>query len=173
MGHLLAGSTIGLIMTSTKKDYATCCVAQVCFTQSPYPWSRPLLTCTSTGDTQTLKGRSGSVSVVSLGPGVHKVLFESSNHLWWVWGMIINASFLLLPSCCGFSFTLGHGVSYFGEIQYSPVNWCSAASCNFGVLTGEDEHMSFYSTILIQNTDKSIANIIPKGENLKTSFPLR
>ena len=30
----------------------------------------------------------------------------------------------------------------FGEIQHSPVNGCSAASCNFGVLTGEDEHMS-------------------------------
>ena len=31
--------------------------------QSPCPCGRPLLTCTSTGDTQTLKGRSGSVSV--------------------------------------------------------------------------------------------------------------
>ena len=145
MGHLLGGSTIGLIVTSTKKACATCCVAQVCLTQSPYPCSRPLLT--STGETQTLKGRSGSVSVVSLGPGVHKVLFESSNNLWWVWGMILNASFLLLPSCCGFSFTLGHGVSYFGEIQYSPVNWCSAASCNFGVLTGEDESMSNFAIL--------------------------
>ena len=41
---------------------------------------RPLLTHTSTGDTQTLKGRSGSVSVGS--PSVHKVLFELSEHLW-------------------------------------------------------------------------------------------
>ena len=41
---------------------------------------RPLLTHTSTGDTQTLKGRSGSVSVGS--PGVHKFLFEPSEHLW-------------------------------------------------------------------------------------------
>ena len=33
-----------------------------------------------------LKVRSGSVSVGSLGPSVHKVLFEASGHLWWVWG---------------------------------------------------------------------------------------
>ena len=38
-----------------------------------------LLTRTSTGDTQTLKGRSGSVSGRS--PGAHKILFEPSEHL--------------------------------------------------------------------------------------------
>ena len=47
-------------------------------TQSPCPFSRPLLTCTSTGDTQTLKGRSGSVSVES--PGEHKVLGFDCKH---------------------------------------------------------------------------------------------
>ena len=52
--------------------------------------------------------------------------------------------------CWGFSFALGYGVSFFGGIQHSPVNGCSAASCNFGVLTGENEHTSFYSTILEQ-----------------------
>ena len=36
----------------------------------------------------------------------------------------------------------------FGEIQHSPVNSCSAASCSFGVLAGEHECMSFYSAIL-------------------------
>ena len=51
--------------------------------QSPCPCGRPLLTCTSTGNTQTLKGRSGSVSVES--PGAHKVLFEPSEYLWCVW----------------------------------------------------------------------------------------
>ena len=55
------------------------CHTQVCWTQSPCPCSRPLLTCTSAGDTQTLKGRSGSVSVGS--PGVHEVLFEPSEYL--------------------------------------------------------------------------------------------
>ena len=38
---------------------------------------------------------------------------------------------------------------FFGVIQHSPVDGCSAASCNFGLLTGEDERMSFYSAILI------------------------
>ena len=84
----------------------------------------------------------------SLGPSVHMVLFEPSNHLWWVWGMILNVILLLLPSCWGFSFTLGGGVSFFGQIQQSPVDGCSVASCNFGGLAGEDKHASFYSAIL-------------------------
>ena len=46
------------------------CHTQVCCTQSSCPCDRPLLTCASTGDTQT---QSGSVSVGSLGPGAHKV----------------------------------------------------------------------------------------------------
>ena len=112
--------------------------------QSPCPCGRPPLTRTSTGDTQTPKGRSGSVSVGSLDPGAHKVLFEPSRHLWWVWGLIANMISPLLQSCWGFSFALGCGVSFFGGIQHSPVNGCSAASYNFGVLMGEDERMSFY-----------------------------
>ena len=47
----------------------------------------------------------------------------------------------------GFSFALGRGVSFFEGIQHSPVNGCSVASCNFGVLAGEDKFMSFYSSI--------------------------
>ena len=123
------------------------CHAQVCCTQSPCPCGRPLLTCTSTGDTQTVKGRSGSVSVGS--PGVHKILFEPSECVWWVWGLILNVIFLILLSCWGFSFALRHGVSFFGGIQHSPVDGCSAMSFNFGDLTGEDEYMSFYSTIFL------------------------
>ena len=119
---------------------------QVCCTQSLCPCGRPLLTCTSAGDTQTLKGRSGLVSVGS--PGTQKILSESSKHLWQVWGLILNAISCLLPSCWGFSSALGPGVSFNGGIQHSPVNDCSAAGCNFGVLAGEDEHRSFYSTIL-------------------------
>ena len=37
---------------------------------------------------------------------------------------------------------------FFHGIQHSSVDSCSTASCNFRVLTGEDECMSFYSTIL-------------------------
>ena len=51
------------------------CHTWICCTQSPCPCSRPLLTRTSTGDTQTLKGRSGSVSVES--PGAQKILLST------------------------------------------------------------------------------------------------
>ena len=47
----------------------------------------------------------------------------------------------------GFSFAVECGVSFLGGIQHSPINGCSAVSCNFGVPTGEDKHMSFYSVI--------------------------
>ena len=81
-------------------------------------------------------------------PGVHKDLFKPSEHLWWIWGLILNSILHLLPSCWGFSFALGCGTSFLGEIQHSPVNGCSSASCNFGVLAGEDKCTSFYSAVL-------------------------
>ena len=132
--------------TSSKRAYATLFVTQVCYSQSPWPRGRPLLTCASTGVTETLKGRSGSVSVWPLGPGAHKVLFAPSWHLSWVRGLILNMILALPPSCWGF-FALGCGVSFFGGIQHFPVDGCSAMGCNFGVLAG-DECTSFYSTVL-------------------------
>ena len=101
----------------------------------------------STGDAQTLKGRSGSVSVGSLGPGAHKPLFVPSECIWRVWSLILNEIFLPLL-LWAFSFALGHGVSFSGGIQHSPIDGCSAGNHNFGVLTGENEHMSFYFMFL-------------------------
>ena len=81
--------------------------------------------------------------------GGYKVLFEPSEHLQWVRGLILILDTILplLSSFWGFSFSLGHEVSFFHGIQHSPVNGCSAATFNFGVLAGEDECTSFYSTI--------------------------
>ena len=39
-------------------------------------------------------------------------LFEPSECLWWVWSLILNAIFPLLPFCWGFSFALWCGVSF-------------------------------------------------------------
>ena len=97
------------MVISSKRAYATHCMTQVCCSQSLCPHGRPLLTHASAGDTQTLKGRPGSVSVGCLGPGVHKALFEPSEHLWWVWSLILNVISPLLSSCWGFFFALGHG----------------------------------------------------------------
>ena len=96
-----------------KRAYVTRCMTQISHTQSPCPWGRPLLTCTSTGNTEILKGRSGSVSVGSLGPGAHMVMFKLSKHLWKVWSLILNVISPALQSCWGFSFALGCGVSFF------------------------------------------------------------
>ena len=36
--------------------------------------------------------------------------------------MILNATAPLLQSCCGVSFALGHGASFFGGIEHSHVD---------------------------------------------------
>ena len=62
---------VGIMVTSSKRAYTT---PRSAASRAPAPVAGHC--CTSIGDTQTLKGRSGSVSVGSL--GVHKVLFEPS-----------------------------------------------------------------------------------------------
>ena len=84
------------------------CHTQICCTQSLCPCSRPLLTHTSTGDTQT----QFCLSLCAVpGSWCSQGLFEPSEHLWQEWGLILNMNSLLLPSCWGFSFALGCGVS--------------------------------------------------------------
>ena len=61
----------------------------------------------STADPYLLKRHSHTGSGSWCAPG----MFEPSEHLWRVWGLILNVISLLLPSWWGFSFTLGHGVS--------------------------------------------------------------
>ena len=84
------------------------CHTQICCIQKPCPCGRPPQNCTSTGDTQkqfylNLCGIPGSWCAQSL--------FEPSVCLWWEWGLIPNTNSPLLPSCWGFSFALGCGVS--------------------------------------------------------------
>ena len=68
----------------------------VCCTQSPCPCGTPLLTCTSAGDTQTQFCLS--LCRVS-GSWCTQCLFEPSECLWWLWGLILNTISPLLPSC--------------------------------------------------------------------------
>ena len=87
------------------------------------------------------------IPLASMSPGMHKILFEPSKCLWQVWGLFLNTILCLVQSCWGF-FALGYGVSFFfGGIQHSLVHGYSAESCNFGVLSGEDELRSLYFTI--------------------------
>ena len=97
------------------------CHTQICSTQSISPCGSPVLTRTSTGDAQTqfwliLCGLCGSWCAQGL--------FDSSECLWCVYGLILNMISPLLPSCCGF-FALGCGESFLSGIQYSLVNGCS------------------------------------------------
>ena len=78
------------------------------YTQSPCPCGRPLPTYSSPADVQTqfclsLCGVPGSWSPQGL--------FEPSEHLWQEQDLILNTNSPLLPSCWGFSFALGRGLS--------------------------------------------------------------
>ena len=126
--------------------------------QSPCPCGRPWLTRTSAGDTQTLKSRSGSVPVGS--PGAHKVFFEPSKHHWRGWGLSIN---MILPPVLswGFSFAHGSGIIFLVGSNILLLMVVQQPSCNFGVLTGEDEYTSFYSTILDLSTHQNKTRFSP------------
>ena len=131
---------------------------QGCCSQSPCPHVNPLLTSASSGDPQTLKSMSGSVSVGSLGPTrdlahkvlVHKVLFELSEHLWCVWHLIPNVVSPLLPFFGGFFFFfLTLDKWYLFLVGSNILLLMAVQQCySFAVLKGEDEHTSFYFTIL-------------------------
>ena len=56
------------------------------------------------------------------------------------------------PVWCGFSFVFGRGVYFFGGFLHCPVHGYSAASWDFGVLSGGDECTSFHSAILNQSS---------------------
>ena len=88
------------------------CHTQVCCTQSPCPCGSPLLTRTSTGDAQTQFCLSLCEDLCEVpGSWCTQSLYEPSEHLWQEWGLILNANSPLLPSCWGFSFAFGLGVS--------------------------------------------------------------
>ena len=144
MGCLLRNSMVGLVVTSSKRADTTGCVTQGSAPRAPAPaagrCSPPPPRETQTQFWLSLCGVSGSWCAQGM--------VEPSECLWQVWGLILNVISPLLPSCWGFFFALSCGASFFGGIQHSPVDGCSAATCNFGVLTGEDEHTSFYSAIL-------------------------
>ena len=94
VGHLLSGSMVRLMATSSKRIYVTCSASQVYCSQSPCPRDRPLLTHASSEDAQrqvwlSLCGVSGSWCTQGF-------LFETSKHLWRVWGLILNVISLLL-----------------------------------------------------------------------------
>ena len=84
------------------------CHTQVYCTQSPCPCSSPLLTHTSTGEHSNI---IPSKSLWGLWVLVCTGLFEPSECLWQVWDLNLKQILSLLPSCWGFFFALGHGVS--------------------------------------------------------------
>ena len=136
MGCLLCGSMVGLMATSSKRAYATHLVTQVCCTQSPIPATGH---CWPVLPKETNTQRQVWLSLSGVSRSWCTCFVWAFWTLWWIWGLILNVISPLLSSCWGFSFAFGHGVSFFGGIQHSPIDGCSSASCNFGVLTGEDE----------------------------------
>ena len=109
-------------------------LCQGCCSQSFCPHVNPLLTSASTGDPQTLKSMSGSVSVGSLGPtrdlhtrSLHTRFCLSSLSIscgYDVWlQMWFHPSYHFVGA---FLLPLDKWHLFFGGVQHSPVDGCSA-----------------------------------------------
>ena len=130
------------------------CHTHVCCTQSPCLCSRHFA-----GDTQN------TVLAQSLW-GLWVLVLR--RFVWALWASLVDKGFddkrnftppiiFLGLSLCPWTW----GIFSVG-IQHCPVDSCSARSCSFGVLTGENEHTSFYSTF-----SRSVFIPIPKKGNAK------
>ena len=95
------GSMVGLMVTSSKRAYA---IRRSAAPRAPAPAAGTLQETLKTQLWLSLCGVYGSWCLQGL--------FEPSEHLWWIRGLIINAISPLLSSFWGFSFALGHGVSF-------------------------------------------------------------
>ena len=113
---------------------------------------------------ETLRHHSGSVFDTSLW------VLVWTRFVWVLWTSLVGTGFdskhdfAPQPSCWGFYFAPGHEVSFFDGIQHFPVDGCSAASCNFGVLAG-DQLMSFYPAIC-SNVGRSANSRTQTGRTL-------
>ena len=95
------GSVVGLMATFSKRTYA------ILTPRAPVPAADH---CGPVSPQEMLKHSSVCLCRVP-GSWCAQGLFEPSEHLWQEWGLILNANLPILPSCSGFSFALGRGVS--------------------------------------------------------------
>ena len=102
---------VGVMVTSFKRTYARTVVFN-----APDPTGchcRPTHLPEASGHSQASLAQSlmGSL-LLSPGSWCSQGLYEPSEHLWRLWGLILNVISPLLLSCWGFSFALGRGVSF-------------------------------------------------------------
>ena len=131
--------------TSSGRTWATRCTSQDCCCQNPCPRSSPLPTQVSA---ETLKHSPAGLaqSPVEVTAPFPWVLVRTSFCLCLQESLVgtgfdFNMTVPVLPSCLDFSFVLGHEEPFL----FWWVTWLFS-SC---VLTGEDEHVPFYSAVLI------------------------
>ena len=97
----------GLVATSYKGAYAT---PRAAAPRAPAPAAGR---CWPIPSQETLKHSPVLVSVRVSAPWCAQGLFECSEYLWWVSGLIPNVISPLLPSYWGLSFAPGCGISFF------------------------------------------------------------
>ena len=73
---------------------------------------------------------------------------------WPVWDLTFPS--FDFPVSLQFLFVFGKEVSVSGELQHPPVNGHLTHTCSFGALSGGEEHMPFYSTILKEKHEFSV-----------------
>ena len=161
--HLTGGCMVGLMTTSSTRTYATHQATQFCCSQSPCPCVRPLLTHASAGDTQTLKGRSGSVScrghcsfpwvlvctrfVCTFREFLVGVRFDSKSDCT---SPTVLLGLLICPWTWGFSFRWDPTFTCQRVFSSKLRFWCFA-----------DQHMSFYSANMLDTSSSTATSKQP------------
>ena len=155
-----------IMATSFKRSHA--CTATLSAPDPAAGHCQPMPLLQTPGHSQASLGQSlvGSL-LLSPGSWCAQGLFEPSECLWRVWGLILNVISPLFPSCWGFSFAFGCGVVFCSGIQHSPLSGYLAVSCNFGVLAGEHECRSFYFTVLCEKNKKNQNTLYTPGPRRK------
>ena len=97
------------IMESSFKMSHACTAALTAHCSSP-PRLMPLLETPGFSLANLDQSTVGSL-LLSPGSWCAQAMFEPSEQLWQVWGLILNAISHLLTSCLSVSFAFGHGLS--------------------------------------------------------------
>ena len=167
-----SGSIVWLMVTSSNRTCATSCAPQNCCCKSPCPHAlQETFKHLQVGLTWSLV--CGGVTVLFLGSWCTQGFFLCPPSIsgryedWFSMG--------LHPSCCLTAVSplpLDMGCCVFLWWVPTSFGWLFSTSYDFGVITGEDKCMSFYSSILLLKDTLKYSCMLTRWTNMQLALKL-
>ena len=158
MGLLLSSTLVGLMVTSSKRAYATSRTAAPRAPVAGHCWPH-------------LHRRHSNTEA-----GLAQSLWGLLVHTDFVWCLWVCLGGLGFGSKCDFTISdilfglllcpWTWGIFFWWDLTFS-CWWQFSSSCSFGVLTEEDEHVSLYSAILIRNQHPKKVSFSSQGTGMQ------